>query len=271
MPFRLSRRQIISGMASLGVWRAAVARDAFGQAPKRIIVPEGDFAAVPIAIPNFVAGTPADGEVGVGVDPGHHQQSQAQRTVRADRSGRLYRKHHQYRRRAAIPELEDHQRAGAGDRPHDPAGRRTAEGGISPLGCHHRPAACRPAIFHLAGILAADRAHHFRPDLRAPDRRERLFRQPRGVRRRNRIRGTARQAAGADGPGRRQCSLPDARRRPGADAAVLAVDPGNHLYGIRPGRSAGLSVQYRNRAARDRRQLSRACRSRRGSRRTASA
>ena len=47
------------------------------------------------------------------------------------------------------------------------------------------------------------------------------------------------------------------RRRPGADAAVLAVDPGNHLYGVRPGRSAGLSVQHRDRAARDRRQLSR--------------
>ena len=32
-----------------------------------MIVPEGDFAPLPIAIPNFVAGTPGDGEVGVGV------------------------------------------------------------------------------------------------------------------------------------------------------------------------------------------------------------
>lgn len=67
MPFRLSRRQLLSGMASLGVLTGAPVRDAFGQAPKRIIVPEGDFAPLPIAIPNFVAGTPSDGEVGVGV------------------------------------------------------------------------------------------------------------------------------------------------------------------------------------------------------------
>jgi len=67
MPFRLSRRQIISAMAALGVVTGSPGRNAFAQAPKRIIVPEGDFAPLPIAIPNFVAGTPSDGEVGVGV------------------------------------------------------------------------------------------------------------------------------------------------------------------------------------------------------------
>ena len=67
MPLRLSRRQIISGMASLGVLTGGTARSAFGQAPKRVIIPEGDFAPLPIAIPNFVAGTPGDGEVGVSV------------------------------------------------------------------------------------------------------------------------------------------------------------------------------------------------------------
>ncbi len=65
MPLRLSRRQIISGMASLGVLTGGGARSAFGQ--KRVIIPEGDFAPLPIAIPNFVAGTPGDGEVGVSV------------------------------------------------------------------------------------------------------------------------------------------------------------------------------------------------------------
>jgi len=65
MPLRLSRRQIISGMASLGVLTGGTARSAFGQ--KRVIIPEGDFAPLPIAIPNFVAGTPGDGEVGVSV------------------------------------------------------------------------------------------------------------------------------------------------------------------------------------------------------------
>jgi TolB protein len=67
MPLRLSRRQMISGMASLGVLTGGTARSAFGQTPKRVIIPEGDFAPLPIAIPNFVAGTPGDGEVGVSV------------------------------------------------------------------------------------------------------------------------------------------------------------------------------------------------------------
>src|SRR6201996_4088281 len=66
--FRPSRRQIISGMASLGVLTAGGIRGASAQqGPKRIIVPEGDFQPLPIAIPNFVAGTPSDGDVGAGV------------------------------------------------------------------------------------------------------------------------------------------------------------------------------------------------------------
>src|SRR3954452_18967364 len=65
MLFRPSRRQIIKGMASAGVLMGS--QRAFGQAPKRIIVPEGEFTPLPIAIPNFVAGTPADTEVGAGV------------------------------------------------------------------------------------------------------------------------------------------------------------------------------------------------------------
>jgi TolB protein len=62
MPFRLSRRQLVSGVASLGLLAGAPVR-----AQKRIIVPEGEFVPMPIAIPNFVAGTPSDGDVGVGV------------------------------------------------------------------------------------------------------------------------------------------------------------------------------------------------------------
>jgi TolB protein len=67
MPFRLSRRQMISGMAALGAVTGATVRHALAQGPKRVIIPEGDFAPLPIAIPNFVAGTPGDTEVGVGV------------------------------------------------------------------------------------------------------------------------------------------------------------------------------------------------------------
>jgi TolB protein len=65
MLFRPSRRQIISGMTALGA--LAGTRAAFAQAPKRIPIPEGEFVPQPIAIPNFVAGTPQDAEVGAGV------------------------------------------------------------------------------------------------------------------------------------------------------------------------------------------------------------
>jgi TolB protein len=65
MPFRFTRRQLISGMASAGVLIGGPARHAFGQA--KVQITEGNVAPLPIAIPNFVAGTPADGEVGVGV------------------------------------------------------------------------------------------------------------------------------------------------------------------------------------------------------------
>ena len=124
--------------------------------------------------------------------PGHHQQSQAQRAVRADRSGRLHRAHHQSSTTA--PQFQSWKTINAqalvtGRMTRQGDGR--LQGRIPALGRQHRPAAHRPAIFHLAGILAADRAHHLRPDLRAADRREGLFRQPRGVRRRDRVRRSA--------------------------------------------------------------------------------
>ena len=76
---------------------------------------------------------------------------------------------------------------------------------------------------------------------RAPDRREGLFRQPRRVRRRDRPEGPPRQAARDHGPGRRQRALSHARRRSRADAALLAVDAGDHLHVLRPARAARLS------------------------------
>src|SRR3981189_2451221 len=65
MPFRLNRRQIISGMAALGALAGGPIRTAYAQ--KRVIMPEGVLRARPLAITNFVAGTPADGEGGAGV------------------------------------------------------------------------------------------------------------------------------------------------------------------------------------------------------------
>jgi TolB protein len=63
-PFRLQRRQVLAGLAASGLVLAR-AHDAFGQA--RVPITGGEVAPLTIAIPNFVAGTPADGEVGVGV------------------------------------------------------------------------------------------------------------------------------------------------------------------------------------------------------------
>ena len=67
MILRPSRRQIISGMASLGVLTAGGIGGALAQEPKRVIIGGGDFQPLPIAIPNFVAGTPSDGDVGTNV------------------------------------------------------------------------------------------------------------------------------------------------------------------------------------------------------------
>ncbi|MBR0755998.1 Tol-Pal system protein TolB [Bradyrhizobium jicamae] len=61
---RPTRRQLLTGMASAG---ALLGLQGTSFAQKRITITEGEFAPVPIAIPNFAAGTPGDAEVGVGV------------------------------------------------------------------------------------------------------------------------------------------------------------------------------------------------------------
>ena len=66
MPFRPSRRQIISGMASTGLLMGGHIAQRL-RARSASSIPEGEFTPLPIAIPNFVAGTPGDAEVGVGV------------------------------------------------------------------------------------------------------------------------------------------------------------------------------------------------------------
>jgi TolB protein len=63
-PFRIGRRQLLSGLASSGLMLSGAHR-AFGQV--RVPVIGGEAAPLPIAIPNFVAGTQSDGEVGAGV------------------------------------------------------------------------------------------------------------------------------------------------------------------------------------------------------------
>jgi TolB protein len=63
--FRLSRRKLLSGIASFGMLSGVSMPQALAQ--KRLIIPEGEFVPLPIALPNFMAGTPSDGDVGVAV------------------------------------------------------------------------------------------------------------------------------------------------------------------------------------------------------------
>ena len=62
LPFCISRRRIVSGTAAVGALIGG--RRAFGQ---NLVLPVlREYIATPIAIPNFVAGTPADDEVAAG-------------------------------------------------------------------------------------------------------------------------------------------------------------------------------------------------------------
>jgi TolB protein len=62
--FPIGRREFLSGLVSSGLILGGAHR-AFGQA--RVPIIGGEAAPLPIAIPNFIAGTPADAEAGVGV------------------------------------------------------------------------------------------------------------------------------------------------------------------------------------------------------------
>ncbi|WP_398483921.1 Tol-Pal system beta propeller repeat protein TolB [Tardiphaga sp.] len=62
---RPSRRQILTGIGSLGLLAGTGARSAFGQA--RVTITGGDVAPMKIAIPTFNAGTGSDNEVSNGV------------------------------------------------------------------------------------------------------------------------------------------------------------------------------------------------------------
>src|SRR6267154_1386275 len=63
-PLPLNRRDVLIGGASA---TAGLLLPSFAGAQTKLVIPEGNVAPLPIAIPNFVAGSPADGEVGVGV------------------------------------------------------------------------------------------------------------------------------------------------------------------------------------------------------------
>ncbi|HEX3114088.1 MAG TPA: Tol-Pal system beta propeller repeat protein TolB [Bradyrhizobium sp.] len=63
-PLPLSRRDVLIGGAGAG---AALLLPSLARAQTKLQVTEGNVAPLPIAIPNFVAGSPADGDVGVNV------------------------------------------------------------------------------------------------------------------------------------------------------------------------------------------------------------
>ena len=213
---------------------------------------------MPIALPDFV------GEPGV-PDPGMGRNITQIIAANLRRSG-LFAPIDQaayieritdINRNAALRGLAADQRPGAGDRPPGAAGQRQCRGAVPAVGRVRGRALHAPAIRHQPGQLAPHRAHHLRRDLPAADRREGLLRHPRRLRRRVRPEGPAHQAARDHGSGRRQCALPHARRRSRADAALLAVDAGNHLHVVRAGRAARLPAQHRDRPARGGRQFPR--------------
>src|ERR1700709_2141346 len=63
-PLQISRRQVIAVGATAA---ADLLLPSLAGAQTKLQITEGNVAPLPIAIPNFIAGTPADGEVGAGV------------------------------------------------------------------------------------------------------------------------------------------------------------------------------------------------------------
>ena len=127
----LTRRSWLAGAAA---GAALGLRPRSAGAVVSIDVTQGNIQPIPIAIPDFVGGTPNDAEVARNI-------SQVI-TANLKRSGlfapidpQAYpRAGRQHRHLAALRRLARHPRPGAGHRPHHPAGRRTAEIGIPARG-----------------------------------------------------------------------------------------------------------------------------------------
>src|SRR3974390_1197931 len=63
-PLPVDRRQVLFGCASAA---AGLLLPSMAAGETKLVIPEGNVAPLPIAIPNFVPGSPADGEVGADV------------------------------------------------------------------------------------------------------------------------------------------------------------------------------------------------------------
>ena len=255
----LSRREVVSAAGVLAAAGMAGAPPFARAAAPRIEITQGNLQPMPIALPDFIGRNCGRRRGRAQRHPGHHRQSQALGTVRADRSCRLSRADHQQRCRSALSRLAYHQRAGAGRRSPCAPGRRPLPDPIPIVGRDRRAVSDRAAILRPVGALAPHRPHHLRSGVRAVDRRQGLFRHPHRLRRRDRPEGTPDQAARHHGPGRRRGALPDARRRTRAHAALLPVQgrAGDHLCVLRQPRSARGAAQHRFEPARGGRQLPR--------------
>ena len=187
-PLLMTRRAMLAGAAA-GAASLWTPRDV--RAQTRIDVTQGTVKPMPIALPDFVGGTPNDGEVArnvtqvitanlkrSGLFAPIDQAAYIERITNIDTLPRF-------------PGVAHHRRPGAGDRPHHTAERRPPQDRVPAVGRGVGGATHRPAILHRRRQLAPHRAHHLGRGLSASHRRDGLFRQPRGVRRRVRVRRTS--------------------------------------------------------------------------------
>ncbi|MGY4348799.1 hypothetical protein ACVWXM_005266 [Bradyrhizobium sp. GM7.3] len=102
---------------------------ALAQQPQgRLRIDPTEFRPIPIAITNFVPGSPADGDVGNGVTQVITNNLKRSGLFAPVDQAAFHRAHQQHRRRAAVRELEDPERAGPRHRPHDAAAGRPPQG-----------------------------------------------------------------------------------------------------------------------------------------------
>jgi TolB protein len=161
----LRRRDVLIGGAGAA---AGLLLPSFAGAQTKLQVTEGNVAPLPIAIPNFIAGTPSDSEVGVGVTQVI--------TNNLQRSGLF----------APIDQAAFIERIVNIDAAPQFQSWKTINAQALVTGRMTRQGDGRlKAEFRLWDV-ASGQPLTGKQYVTSPDRREGLFRQPRGVRRRNR-------------------------------------------------------------------------------------
>ena len=121
---------------------------------------------MPIAIPNFVGGSPADGDVGAGITGVITNNLKRSGLFAPIDQAAFIERITDIDRAPQFASWKQHQRAGARHRPRDAAARRPPQGGLPPLG-RRAPASSLPANYYVTAPEYWRRvvAHHLRPDL----------------------------------------------------------------------------------------------------------